>query len=645
MTERTRNARTQTSPLRTEASWPALTQSAHGSNAARVVRTGTQSGGVSLDRRTRNEMSAKFGHDFSSVRIHTDSHAAESAAALGANAFTLGSDIVFGAGQYTPSSPLTDRLLAHELTHVVQQSQLGDGDMRRTSRKSDASEREAESVASRIQMGQHAEVQAAPDAGIARDEDSGGFFSSLVSDAGSALSAGWQDTKSAAGAVYDGYEKATDFKSLQSGNAAEADKAKGQWGESFIRGGINGEIDSFEKMAEDNNQKMVDDAQGHWYSGLAKGSAWLNNGITEATGGLAKGVGDIGFGLANTLAHPVDAAGGIEGFLEHNSTMPFLGSTLKAGHGAYDLLSGKKNAEYGDSWGELANHVFNPLQQSEDDAKYDTALATSIIAPDKNKDGSTDWSAWKDKPVEAATRALTNIAPIALGVGEIAGATDAGEVGNMTKVVEPPSSISPKATTIEMPAVRPVEPATPISPKATTIDMSAQPGPIGDPPVNPFGKTDPAIPAQPPMAADPVTVPTDGKTLVDPDFSKGAVPGMPWWDPAPPAGANWAKQLEWGLRQYEPGGIYYSEPLPSPPRVPEPTVSTQPSISRNPVQQMPAVDPSQVYPGAPQPPGWQAGPVSPVGFPADAPASTVEPLPSTLPELPPTVPNPFAGLF
>jgi hypothetical protein len=64
----------------------------------------------------------RFGRDFSAVRIHAGTDAAHAARAIQARAYTLGRDIVFGAGEYAPSSAAGRRLLAHELTHVVQQS-------------------------------------------------------------------------------------------------------------------------------------------------------------------------------------------------------------------------------------------------------------------------------------------------------------------------------------------------------------------------------------------------------------------------------------------------------------------------------------------------------------------------------------------
>ncbi|MCX6629082.1 MAG: DUF4157 domain-containing protein [Candidatus Solibacter sp.] len=67
-------------------------------------------------------MEAQFGHDFSRVRVHTDGPAAESARAVDALAYTAGCDVVFESGRYEPGTADGRRLLAHELTHVVQQS-------------------------------------------------------------------------------------------------------------------------------------------------------------------------------------------------------------------------------------------------------------------------------------------------------------------------------------------------------------------------------------------------------------------------------------------------------------------------------------------------------------------------------------------
>jgi hypothetical protein len=79
-------------------------------------------GGTPLDAGVREVMEGRFGHDFSTVRVHTGSAANEFAAAIGARAYTSRRDIVFGAGRYDPQSAAGRRLLAHELAHVVQQS-------------------------------------------------------------------------------------------------------------------------------------------------------------------------------------------------------------------------------------------------------------------------------------------------------------------------------------------------------------------------------------------------------------------------------------------------------------------------------------------------------------------------------------------
>ncbi len=67
-------------------------------------------------------MESRLGHDFSSVRVHTDLEAAKSAKAVSASAFTVGPNVVFGAGRFTPGTTEGQKLLAHELTHVVQQT-------------------------------------------------------------------------------------------------------------------------------------------------------------------------------------------------------------------------------------------------------------------------------------------------------------------------------------------------------------------------------------------------------------------------------------------------------------------------------------------------------------------------------------------
>jgi hypothetical protein len=86
------------------------------------VRDILQSPGEALDDDTRTFMEQRFGHDFSTVRVHTDAKASESAQEVNALAYTVGRDVVFSEGQYAPGTVAGKQLLAHELTHVVQQA-------------------------------------------------------------------------------------------------------------------------------------------------------------------------------------------------------------------------------------------------------------------------------------------------------------------------------------------------------------------------------------------------------------------------------------------------------------------------------------------------------------------------------------------
>ena len=89
---------------------------------ASVDRVLLGSSGRSLDIPLQKDMESRFGHDFSQVRVHLGGIDKQSAREVNAHAYTVGHDIVFGAGQFAPGTHEGRRLLAHELTHVVQQS-------------------------------------------------------------------------------------------------------------------------------------------------------------------------------------------------------------------------------------------------------------------------------------------------------------------------------------------------------------------------------------------------------------------------------------------------------------------------------------------------------------------------------------------
>lgn len=111
--------------------------------------------GQPLESQVRAVMEPRFGHDFSRVRVHTDARAAQSSRALEARAYTLGGHIVFGPGQYAPTTPQGQWILAHELSHVIQQEN-GTPDVQRLSvdhNPSSSLENEADHAAADVLAG------------------------------------------------------------------------------------------------------------------------------------------------------------------------------------------------------------------------------------------------------------------------------------------------------------------------------------------------------------------------------------------------------------------------------------------------------------------------------------------------------------
>ncbi|MBX3302611.1 MAG: DUF4157 domain-containing protein [Nitrospira sp.] len=110
---------------------PAVAQRAAASDARSsitappIVHEILNSPGHTLDSVTRAFFEPRFGHDFSRVRVHTDERAEQSARDVNAHAYTVGNDIVFSTGKFSPATQEGRRLLAHELTHVMQQELTG----------------------------------------------------------------------------------------------------------------------------------------------------------------------------------------------------------------------------------------------------------------------------------------------------------------------------------------------------------------------------------------------------------------------------------------------------------------------------------------------------------------------------------------
>lgn len=158
--------------------------------------------GRPLEPGVRHGMEARFGRDLGGVRIHTDTEAGSSARQLGARAYTVGSHIVFGAGEYAPRARVGEHVLAHELTHTLQQR---DGrHLQRAGTVSDPSdphEREAERVADVVAAGGVAppmHQRAAP--GVAHRD----LLDDVLGAAGDVAEGAWETAKGAGETVLEG---------------------------------------------------------------------------------------------------------------------------------------------------------------------------------------------------------------------------------------------------------------------------------------------------------------------------------------------------------------------------------------------------------------------------------------------------------
>ena len=118
------------------------------------IRALLSSPGQPLDAATRAFFEPRFRHDFSKVRVHAGNAAQQSAQELNAKAYTAGHDIVFGAGSFAPDTSAGKRLLAHELTHVVQQSRSSAGPVVRRQPKKEQKKEEDKKDASQKQVPQ-----------------------------------------------------------------------------------------------------------------------------------------------------------------------------------------------------------------------------------------------------------------------------------------------------------------------------------------------------------------------------------------------------------------------------------------------------------------------------------------------------------
>ena len=211
-----------------------------------------------------------------------------------------------------------------------------------------------------------------------------------------AESAAWDGTKKAYGAVTDAYDKV----------APNFDKSNKSLGEG---------VDWLEEKAKEGNKKAAEKyAKVPVVGKVLKVSAAVANATVDATGGVVKGVGDLTTMAGNAIVHPIDAAGsmakGALDIAEHVPMAPGVNTTVKAAHGMVDLARGKKDGEYGGSLKELGENLAMGTHTDPNDPKKKSNADLDFAA---GLGGGT--KAWSDKPAEAATRTLVNLAPMFVG--------------------------------------------------------------------------------------------------------------------------------------------------------------------------------------------------------------------------------------
>jgi hypothetical protein len=375
-------------------------------------------------------MEGALEHNLSDVRIHADEAADALNQSLDARAFTTGNDIFFRLGAFQPDAEQGRQLLAHELTHVVQQRSMPPVDGPRVGPSDDQYEQEARTASavdeplkgftarapSTIGRSPATIIQRADDddAEKEQEESSGGSWFDRGLDwvkgkAEQAVEHPLDALDSAAGAA----------ENVMLGGAPAAASAlfgtepgKQDQGSLFDRG-----LDWVEDKEKGATHWLAEKAEGiPVLEQAAKAGEFVVDTQTELSAGVLKGAGTMVGGLAHMAEHPVQALEGIEQLAEHVNVIPGMPNPLKMAHGAYDVLANGKDV------GDVANHVFNPLKSMQDDQAFMGNMAKAIIKPYQQEVA-------QGKYAEAAGRGIFDIGSILLtgGAGaEVEGAADVG---------------------------------------------------------------------------------------------------------------------------------------------------------------------------------------------------------------------------
>lgn len=423
--------------------------------------------GETLPVGTRARFTQSFGHSFSDLQIHHDASADDLARALDARAFAAGDHLFFRSGEYEPESPDGLRLLAHEAAHTFANSASSHAPSS-TSPTSldvvpsgDATERAAHEAADAVVRGETAGSAAAlagmthassgtlaGDVVVQRwpwDEESpespgaGSSSSSASSGLGGMLSSIGSSVSSAAGGAFDIAKQAV------STDASNVSAASAWWDKTA---NMDDTRKNFETMGD--ALKLGVSSATSWADNATRGNAALNFAAKEAGGianttasmdeGVLKGVGDLSSMAGNLAAHPVDSAIGMgEGIWNGMEHTPLIGDEFKRLHGYFDIASGNEHGKYGNSLGELEQHL-KIGAETNTDVDYWASIG-----------GGRD--AWANDPLAAGARTITNFAPMLMGMAEGIGGGGGGGGG------EGGAETTPEATPENTPGATPEPPS------------------------------------------------------------------------------------------------------------------------------------------------------------------------------------------
>jgi hypothetical protein len=366
--------------------------------------------GHALEPSVRAAMEPAFGHDFATVRIHADADAGATADDLGALAYTVGHDVVFGSGQYAPDTPRGRQVLAHELTHVVQNDRYPyQSPPDSLTQTSDTVEREARDVSRQVMRGESVDVQSPPTAAVApffgwldvAEKWMGGGGSEVDPAAADGASPAWEGVKDAGSSIHDGMKQ----------NAA------------YVREGVewaeNG-IDWLADEASSGVRRAADQVEDVPILGdVAQGGAWAADQLMHLTGGVLKGATTLGGSLLQVVANPVDTAIGLKSMGEHMPVSPIspFPNSFKLARGFYDAVT--TDATLGETLGRAISPTI-----SEEDAAYWGQVAHGFAEP-----YAKDWE--KGNYAGAIGRAGFDIASLFVGAGEANAASKGARAGTV----------------------------------------------------------------------------------------------------------------------------------------------------------------------------------------------------------------------